>query len=132
MTFPELIRNQEEVLQRLLLFSQRQREIVDKDNPTLLLEHLGQRERLWHEFEQLDQQLSPHKGIPPERRVWRSDAERQLTEASQNRCLSLLEEIMANDEISLAKAAELKDEKEKDLRRIQRAKTAASGYARMG
>jgi len=132
MTFPELIRGQEEVLRRVLLASERQIAVVEQGNPTALLEHLGQRERLWHEFEVLEQQLAPHKGIPLERRVWRSPEERHATEASLAHCTILLSEIMTNDETSLAKAAEIKAEKEKDLLRVRRGKNAAAGYAKLG
>ena len=130
MTFFELIRGEEELLKRLLLVSQRQLEIVDMGNASVLVQHLEQRERLWQEFELLERQLAPHKGIPPEMRVWKSAEERQLTELSLNRCKTLLEEIMANDQISLAKAAEQKDKAEKDLRRVQLATTVAPAYAK--
>ena len=130
MSFSELIRNEEELLKRLLSVSQRQVEIVDMGNATVLVQHLEQRERLWQEFELLERQLMPHKGVPPERRVWKSAEERQLTELSLNRCKMLLEEIMANDQISFAKATEQKDKAEKDLRRVQLATTVAPAYAK--
>jgi hypothetical protein len=128
MTFSELIQSEEEVLKRVLLASQRQVEIVELGNPGVLIDCLGQRERLWQEFVLLEKQLESHKGIPPERRVWKNAEERQLTEAALKRCEALLAEILANDQISLTKAGELKDEKEKDLRRIQQGKKAARGY----
>ena len=128
MYFSELIRREEELLKRLLLVSQRQLEIVQSGNGTLLIQHLGQRERLWSEFEQLEVQLAPYKGILPERRVWRSAEERNLTEAALNRCKTLLTQIMANDEISLAKTAEQKDKAEQDLRRIQLTKPVVTEY----
>ena len=130
MTFSELIRGEEELLKRLLLVSQRQLEIVDMGNASILVQYLGQRERLWHEFELLEQQLAPHKGIPPEKRIWRNAEERQLTESALNRCKVLLEEIMANDQISLVKAAEQKDKAEKDLRRVQLSKNVVPAYAK--
>jgi len=130
MTFSELIRSEEELLKRLLLVSQRQLEIVEAGNATVLVEHLGQRQRLWHEFELLEQQLAAHKGIPPEKRVWKSAEERQQTEWALNRCKMLLEEIMANDQISFTKAAELKEKVEKDLRRVQLSKNAVPEYAK--
>ena len=99
-------------------------------NAAVLVQHLEQRERLWLEFELLERQLTPHKGIPPEKRVWKNAEERQLTELSLNRCKALLEEIMANDQNSLVKAAEQKDKAEKDLRRVQLATTAAPAYAK--
>ena len=130
MTFPELIRSEEMVLQRLLAASQRQLEIVEMGNASVLVEHLGQRGRLWHEFEQLEQQLAPHKGIPAESRVWQSIEERKMTEDTLNRCKALLEDIMTNDQISMAKAAEMKDRAEKDLRRIQLSKSGVLAYAK--
>ena len=130
MTFPELIRNEEMLLRRLLAASQRQLEIVESGNAAVLVEHLGQRERLWREFEQLEQELAHHKGIPSERRVWKNADERKMTEMVLNQCKALLEEILANDQISMTKAAELKDKAEKDLRRVQLAKNGALNYAK--
>jgi len=128
MTFPELIRGEEEILNRLLLVSQRQLEIAEAGNATVLIEHLGLRQQLWHEFERLDQQLAPHKGIPPEQRVWKSAEERQQTEAVLNRCKGLLEQILANDQISMETTAARRDEVGEQLRRIQRSTTVAPAY----
>jgi len=130
MSFSELIRSEEELLQRLLLVSQRQLEIVDMGNSSLLVQHLQQRERLWDEFVLLEQKLAPHKGILPEKRVWESTEERLLTESALNHCKTLLEEIMATDQISLKKAAELKDKAEKDLRRVQLSKNVVPAYTK--
>jgi hypothetical protein len=129
-SFSELIHSEEALLRRLLVVSQRQTEIVDLGNATVLIQYLEQRDRLWHEFELLEQQLAPHKGIPSDKRTWKSAEERQLTESALNRCKDLLEQIMANDQISLSKASEQKDKAEKDLRRVQLAKTAAPAYAK--
>ena len=116
----------------MLLLSEYQIDIVDKGDPSILVMHLEQRGRLWCEFEILEQQLAPHKGIPMENRTWEDTDERQLTEQSLKRCQELLEEIMANDQVSLKKAEELKDRVEKDLRRVQVGKTAVTGYSKMG
>ena len=129
-SFSELIRREEELLKRLLLVSQRQLEIAQAGNGTLLVQHLEKRGQLWNEFELLEQQLAPHKGIPPERRVWKNLEERNLTEAALNRCKTLLEQIMENDETSLKETAEKKNEAEKNLRRVQLAKPAVTGYSK--
>ena len=130
MSFSELIRSEEELLQRLLVVSQRQLEIVELGNSSLLVQHLTRRERLWNEFELLEQKLTPFKGIPAEKRVWESADERLLTESALNHCKTLLEEIMANDQISLEKAAELRDKAEKDMRRVQLSKNVVPAYAK--
>jgi len=130
MSFPELIRSEEELLMRLLLVSQQQVEIVDASSETVLLEFLGQRHKLWSEFELLEQQLAPHKGIPPESRVWKSDEERQTTALALNRCKDLMERILANDQMSLTKAAARRDEVVAQLRRVQQATTAVPAYAK--
>ena len=130
MTFPELIQSQEEILRRLLLVSQHQLEIVEQGDPTILVMYLEQRGQLWGEFEVLQEQLAPHKGVPPEQRVWNNAEERRLTELAMKHCEELLKEILMNDQISMAAAEELKKKVEQDLRRVQVAKTAAPGYAR--
>ena len=130
MTFSELIRSEEELLKRLLLVSQRQLELVEEGNVTTLIQHLGQRQQLWNEFELLERQLAPHKGIPPENRVWRNANERQMTEASLNRCKDLLEKILEIDQMSLTKTAAQKDEVEGRLQRIQRGARPSIEYER--
>ena len=129
-TFAELIRSQEELLQRLFLVSQRQLEIVQAGDGAILLLHLGKRQQLWNEFELLGQQLAPHWEVPPEQRVWSSPGERQMTEAAFNRCKELLEAILANDETSLTQATELMDEVKEQLRRIQQGGHVAAAYGR--
>ena len=106
MTFAELIRAQEEFLIRLLPLSLRLIETVDVGDTVILIEYLEQRGQFWHEFELLEQQLEPHRNILWEERVWKDSKERQLTKASLNRCMALLDEIMANDQISMAKLEE--------------------------
>jgi len=130
MSFPELIRSEKEILERLLLVSQRQLELVAEGNVTVLLEHLGQRQRLWGEFELLERQLEPHKNIPPEKRTWECTEERQRTVAALNRCKELMEQILANDQKSLAQTAAQKDDVEAQLRRVQQGGNAARGYMR--
>ena len=129
-TFSELIRSQEALLKRLLLVSQRQLEIVEEGNVTVLIQHLGKRQQLWNEFELLEQQLAPHKEIPPEHRIWNNTEEREMTTAALDRCKGLLEQILANDEICLTKTAEQKDEVEEQLGRVQRGTPVASAYGR--
>ena len=129
-TFSELIRSQEALLKRLLLVSQRQLEIVEEGNVTVLIQHLGKRQQLWNEFELLEQQLAPHKEIPPEHRTWKNAEEREMTTAALDRCKGLLEQILANDEICLTKTAEQKDEVEEQLGRVQRGTPVASAYGR--
>jgi len=128
MTFPELIRSKEEILKRLLIVSQRQLKLVQEGDATVLIQHLGQRQQLWNEFELLEKQLEPHKGIPPERRVWKSAEERQMTEAALNRCKVLMEQILANDQESITITAAAKDEMEARLSQVQRAPTVVTEY----
>jgi len=128
MSFSELIQSEEELLKRLLLVSQRQLELVQAGNVTMLIQHLGQRQQLWNEFELLEQQLVPYKGVPSERRVWKSAEERQITEAALNRCKDLMEQILEIDQKSLTMTAAQKDEIEEQLHRVQRATTVAPAY----
>ena len=130
-TFPELIRSEEEMLKRLLLVSQRQMEVVEEGDFTVQLPYLlGKWQQLWNEFELLDRQLAPHKETLPENRVWKSTAERQMTEFAQDRCKELLKTILDNYQICLTKMAAQKDEVAAQLRRIQRGGNTALGYMR--
>jgi hypothetical protein len=130
MTFSELISLEEAVLCRLLLASEKQLELARGGNITLLIRHLGQRERLWHEFEQLEQQLAEHKGILPERRLWTSAEERQMTEAALNRCKELMEKILANDQMSSDTVAEQKQYVEAQIQKVGTTRRVAPEYVR--
>jgi hypothetical protein len=102
MTFSELIRNEEAILERLLVASLLQRELVRDGNIDVLIQHLEQRQQLWNEFELLERQLTPHKQILLKQRVWKSAEEHQTTKAALNRCKELLDRILENDQICLA------------------------------
>jgi len=128
MTFPELIRSEEEILKRLLIVSQRQLKLVQEGDATVLLQHLGQRQQLWNEFESLERQLEPHKGIPPERRVWKNAEERQMTEATLGRCKAFMEQILATDQESITTTAAAKNEMGAKLNQVQRAPTVVAEY----
>jgi len=130
MTFSELIRSEEEVLKRLLIVSQRQVALVQEGDATVLIQHLGRREQLWKEFELLEKQLEPYKGIPPEQRRWKNTEERQTTEATLDRCKAYMEQILANDQVSLTTMAAAKDEREGKLDQVRRGQNAAIEYGR--
>ena len=130
MTFSELIRGEEEILKRLLLVSERQVELAQDGNATALTEYLRQRLLLWHEFETLEQQLEPHKGIPPEQRKWKNDRERQMTAEALDRCKVLMEQILANDQVSLDTTAAKMKEVDEQRQRVERGATVAPAYMR--
>ena len=128
MTFSKLIRSQEALLHRLLVVSQRQLELAKDGNVTILTQHLEQRLLLWNEFEVLEQQLAPHKGVPSEEREWKSAEERQMTEVALNRCKELMEQILAIDQTSLETVTVKKDEVGEQVRRIQQGAPVADAY----
>ncbi|GHT44533.1 hypothetical protein FACS189454_02230 [Planctomycetales bacterium] len=128
--FSILIHKEEELLKRLLLVSQKQMEIVREGNMTLLLEHLAQRQQLWNEFEELEEELKEHKAVPPEQRVWKTESEKQQTETSLNNCKVLLAEILVNDDISLNETATQKNEIEAQLKRVGRARNVVTAYVK--
>ncbi|MDR3234573.1 MAG: hypothetical protein LBT46_13090 [Planctomycetaceae bacterium] len=129
-TFFDIIRREEQLLERLLYISRRQLEIVRNGNMTVLLQHLGQRQQLWNEFELLEEQMQPHKEVAPEQRVWKDGAERQTAEQSLERCKVMLAEILVTDNTSLDETFAQKTETELQLKRIQRAKNVVPAYAK--
>ena len=91
----------EAVLERLLLSSLRQLELVEDGNGTELLQHLSKRQELWHEFELLEQPLTPHLRIPAERRGCMTAEEWQIIKVVVKRRENLLKNILDNDLICL-------------------------------
>jgi len=124
----ELIRRKEELLRRLLPISVCQLEIVRRSDMTALLQHLGQKQRVMDEFEDVERLLAPFREIPPEKRKWKDETERLETGAAMERCTAMLEEILRNDSISTEELSIQKTEVKEQLRRVRQGSHVSSAY----
>ncbi len=129
-TFSELIRLREGILMRLVPISERQREIVESGDVSLLMELLGRKFKVFEEFERTEQQLAPFKDIPPEERIWDSEEERLRTAKSIEHSKELIAEILRNDERSTGLMAQQKDELAEQIRRMDQGNRMQVGYAK--
>ncbi|GHT32050.1 hypothetical protein FACS1894214_3760 [Planctomycetales bacterium] len=114
-----LMQNEESVLTRLYSQSLTQLEIVRGGDTARLIEFLARKQQTVAEFEELQQQLAPHRNILPEQRKWKNENERKQTEELISRCGELLKMIVENDTASTGELSSQKDEVEKQLNRIQ-------------
>jgi hypothetical protein len=128
--FSELIRKKEAILRRLYLISVRQLEIVRRSDITALIQHLGQKQRVIDEFEEVESQLAPYRDAAPEKRKWKNETERLETAAAVERCAIVLREIIQNDTTSTEEVAAQRHEFETQLRQLRQSSKVISAYTK--
>jgi hypothetical protein len=130
--FAELLKKKEEMLQRLLPVSQRQLELVRRENVSDLLQHLGQKSKLLDELEALEKQLVPFKEIPVEQRTWKNETERSTAQTALEHCNELLKQIITLETQSTEEHAAQKVTVERELYRSRQAGQIHNAYFRNG
>ncbi len=128
--FSDLIRAKEKILERLLPISERQLKLVREGDVSLLLQLLGQKQKMFDEFEKIERRLAPHRDVPPESRRWKSEKERVDTEAAIARCTERLAEILRLDEQSMQEMSEQKTAVEEQVRRLHQGSRLHAAYSR--
>ncbi len=118
-TFSELIRQKENILQRLVPISKRQLELVRNGDSALLLKFLQRKLAVMDEFEEIERRLTPLRDIPPEDRTWTSEREREETRKAIKRCEECLAAIIANDAMSTNELANVTEDIKSQLRQIR-------------
>lgn len=129
-TLSELIRQKEQILMDLLPMSIRQLELVRRDEMTLLIRHLNEKQFVLSAFEEIEKQLAPLRDIPPEEREWKNEQERKETADAIRRCATMLEKILENDALSTEELGVRKDELQNQMRRVQQNVQVNVNYAR--
>lgn len=129
-TFSTLIRQKERILMDLLPMSIRQLELVRRDEMTLLIRHLNEKQFVLNAFEEIEKQLVPFRDIPPEEREWKNEQERKEIADAIRRCAAMLKEILDNDALSTEELGVRKDELQNQMRRVQQNVQVNVNYAR--
>ena len=129
-SLPELIRTKEALLERLLSVSERQLKFVQEGDVSTLLQLLGHKQKLFDECMRIESRLEPYRSVPPEKRRWKSEAERLETAAAINRSADLHAEIIRLDEQSTQMMSEQRSAVETQLRRIQQGSRLHAAYSK--
>ncbi len=118
-TFSALIRQKENILERLVPISKRQLEFVRNGNSDLLLKFLQRKLAMMDEFEEIERRLAPLRDISPEDRIWIDEQDREETRKAMKRCEEHLAAILANDEKSTSELAQMTEEVKTQLRQVR-------------
>ncbi len=116
------------VLERLRQLSRRQPELVQGGDMTALLAVLGAKQTLLNELHALERQIDPFREEDPDRRQWRSSADRVRCRQASERCESLLQEVMLIEKQCETSLCQRRDEVANKLKEFHHAAHATSAY----
>ena len=118
------------VLEQILSLSEKQLNLVQLGDTTLLLELLARKQKMFETFETLEQQLDPYRNIEPQDRRWESEQERRDCETAILQCNELLAAVLELDQQSIPEFAQQKDEIQRKLKTMGTSGKAGAVYAR--
>jgi hypothetical protein len=128
-TLARLIELKHGVLFQLRGLAERQRTVVDEDELSALLGLLAAKQRLLDALQTVEKELAPFRGQDPERRRWRSAAERQRVRGLAEQCESLLAEIVQLETQSEQELLRRRDAAADGLQGTHRAAEACRAYS---
>jgi hypothetical protein len=91
----QLVRARYACLVQLRDLGRRQMELIEQGDVTALLDVLSVKQRPLSDIQRLDKALDPYRSQDPERRAWRSPADREACARLVQQCESLLREILS-------------------------------------
>ena len=126
----QIVQAQIPLLEQMLRLSEKQLNLVQLSDMTLLLQLLAQKQKVYEMFEALRRQLDPYQDIKPQDRKWESEQERLDCEAAIQTSKELLAAIMELDRQSESDLARQKDEIQRQMRKMDTSGKAAVVYAK--
>jgi flagellar biosynthesis/type III secretory pathway chaperone len=124
-----LIAAKQQVLEILVQLSRRQTDFISSGDMTSLMKLLAGKQTVLGQLQKLDQDLAPFRGEDPERRVWRSTADRAACQARAERCNTLLAEAMALEQQAETTMQGRRDAAAATLSAVHTAAGARAAYA---
>lgn len=118
-----------QVVEILLRLSQRQRELIERDEMQGLVRLLAAKQSVLQQMQSLDRQLDPFRGEDPEQRVWRCATDRAACQAQAERCNALIAEAMELEKQAEAAMLARRDAAATVLAAAQTAADARFAYA---
>lgn len=126
-----LIAAKQHVLEILVKLSRKQLELIAASDITSLLKLLAGKQTVMTQLQSLESQLAPFRHDDPERRTWRSPAERVACQTRADRCNQLLAEAMQLEEQAEETMTMRRESAAAALTGMQTASDARSAYASM-
>jgi flagellar biosynthesis/type III secretory pathway chaperone len=124
----QLIARKRQVLELLVQLARRQREFIAAGDMTTLLKLLAAKPALIGQLQQTERQLDPYRADDPDRRAWRSPADRQACQQAAQRCAELLAELMQIERQDESEMVRRRDVAAEQLQGVHSAHAARSAY----
>jgi hypothetical protein len=124
----QLVRAKRTCLAQLRGMGQRQFDLIESGNMTALLDLLSAKQRPLMELRRIELALDPYRGQDPEKRRWRSAADRAACAREVQDCEELLREIVERERQCEATLVERRDEAAVRLQGFHAASQARGAY----
>jgi hypothetical protein len=125
----ELIAAKLQVVELLSGLARRQLELAEQAEMMALLKVLSAKQTVLDQLQRLERQLDPYRDQDPERRVWRSPADRQRCQQQMDRCGQVLNEVMVLEKQGEAALVRRRQAAASALEQVQSATDARPAYA---
>jgi hypothetical protein len=125
----ELIAAKLQVVQLLVGLARRQIELAEQAEMASLLKLLAAKQTVLDQLQRLERELDPYRDQDPERRVWRSPADRQRCQLQMDACGRALGEAMTLEKQGEAAMVRRRQAAAEALLHVQSAADAAAAYA---
>lgn len=125
----ELIAARLQVAQLLVGLARRQLELAERGEMSPLLKLLAAKQTVLDQLQRLERQLDPYRDQDPERRVWRSAADRQRCQEQMELCGRILNEAMTLEKQGEAAMVRRRQAAAEALAQVQSATDARAAYA---
>lgn len=125
----DLIAAKLQVVELLLGLARRQLELAEQAEMTALLKVLAAKQTVLDQLQRLERQLDPYREQDPERRIWRSIADRQRCQQQMDQCGQVLNDVMALEKQGEVALVRRRQAAALALEQVQSATDARSAYA---
>lgn len=125
----QLVARKRQVLDMLVQIARRQGEFIAAGDMTTLLKLLAAKPTLIAQLQQTERQLDPFRQQDPDRRAWRSAADRQACQQASQQCDALLAELMQIEQQDESEMVRRRDVVAEQLHGVHSAHVARSAYS---
>lgn len=123
-----LVNQKRRLLEQLVAIGHRQGQLIEEGDAPALLQLLNGKQQLIAGLQVVEQGLTAFRDDDPDRREWRSPADRAACKADAEACNALLAESLATEQQHEAAMTERRDALSKQLLQAQSAHAASTAY----
>jgi hypothetical protein len=125
----ELVAAKHQVLKVFVQLAERQLQAIQAADMTTLIRLLAAKQTLVTQLQAIEQEMAPFRGEDPDRRVWRSAAERSKCQAQAEAANALLAKALALEQEAETAMLNRRDAAAAALTAVQTAADARQAYA---